>query len=78
MGLSIYFLFNPNVNTHSLQYLIGHFPEDLFIGEVPRKFIEDFQKDLKELSTVIKERNAKLEFPYTYLSPENVENSVAI
>lgn len=73
-----YIFFSNTIRTHSLQYLIGYFPEDLFVEEVPLKLIEDFQKDLKELSAVIEERNKKLELPYIYLSPENVENSVSI
>ncbi|XP_062398077.1 hydroperoxide isomerase ALOXE3-like [Sardina pilchardus] len=64
--------------TFTDQYLLGHFPEDLFDEEVPCKLVADFQKDLRELSDVIEERNKKLEFPYTYLNPKNVENSVAI
>ncbi|XP_056088518.1 hydroperoxide isomerase ALOXE3-like isoform X1 [Rhinichthys klamathensis goyatoka] len=59
-------------------YPLGHFPENLYDEEVPRKLIEDFQKDLRELSDLIEERNKKLELPYTYLSPKNVDNSVAI
>ncbi|XP_076140863.1 polyunsaturated fatty acid lipoxygenase ALOX15B-like [Alosa pseudoharengus] len=64
--------------TFSDQHILGSFPEDLFDEEVPCKIIADFQKDLRELSDLIEERNKKLEFPYTYLSPRNVENSVAI
>ncbi|XP_039529072.1 hydroperoxide isomerase ALOXE3-like [Pimephales promelas] len=59
-------------------YPLGHFPENLYDEEVPRKLIEDFQKDLGKLSDVIEERNKKLELPYTYLNPKNVDNSVAI
>ncbi|XP_062398085.1 hydroperoxide isomerase ALOXE3-like [Sardina pilchardus] len=64
--------------TFSDQYPLGSFPEDLFDEEVPCKLIADFQKDLRELSDLIEKRNETLEFPYTYLSPQNVENSVAI
>ncbi|XDV21730.1 hypothetical protein PO909_026756 [Leuciscus waleckii] len=59
-------------------YPLGYFPENLYDEEVPCKLIEDFQKDLRELSDLIEKRNKKLELPYTYLSPKNVDNSVAI
>ncbi|XP_051757643.1 hydroperoxide isomerase ALOXE3-like isoform X2 [Ctenopharyngodon idella] len=57
---------------------LGHFPENLYDEDIPCKLIEDFQKDLRELSDLIEERNIKLELPYTYLNPKNVDNSVAI
>ncbi|XP_051717027.1 hydroperoxide isomerase ALOXE3-like [Ctenopharyngodon idella] len=60
------------------RYPLGHFPETLFDEDVPCKLMEDFQKDLKKLSELIEERNKKLELPYTYLNPKNVDNSVAI
>ncbi|XP_076144219.1 polyunsaturated fatty acid lipoxygenase ALOX15B-like [Alosa pseudoharengus] len=59
-------------------YPLGCIPEDMYDAAVPCNLIEDFQKDLKELSALIEERNKKLELPYTYLNPENVDNSVAI
>ncbi|ROI42825.1 Hydroperoxide isomerase ALOXE3 [Anabarilius grahami] len=59
-------------------YPLGHFPENLYDEDVPCKLIEEFQKDLRELSDLIEERNKKLELPYTYLNPKNVDNSVAI
>ncbi|XP_042560262.1 polyunsaturated fatty acid lipoxygenase ALOX15B-like [Clupea harengus] len=59
-------------------YPLGYFPEVLHDEEVPRTLIETFQKDLSELSDDIEERNKKLELPYTYLDPKNVDNSVAI
>ncbi|ROI15211.1 Hydroperoxide isomerase ALOXE3 [Anabarilius grahami] len=57
---------------------LGYFPENLYDEEVPCKLIEAFQKDLRELSDLIEERNKKLELPYIYLNPKNVDNSVAI
>ncbi|XP_031417819.1 hydroperoxide isomerase ALOXE3-like [Clupea harengus] len=59
-------------------YPLGYFPEEWFEEEVPCKLIKKFQVDLKSLSDLIKKRNATLELPYTYLDPENVDNSVAI
>ncbi|XP_048010138.1 hydroperoxide isomerase ALOXE3-like [Megalobrama amblycephala] len=60
------------------RYPLGQCPENLHDEDVPCKLLEDFQKDLGELSDLIEERNKKLELPYTYLSPKNVDNSVAI
>ncbi|XP_067302269.1 hydroperoxide isomerase ALOXE3-like [Pseudorasbora parva] len=59
-------------------YPLGYFPETLFDEEVPCKLIQDFQKDLKELSDLIEQRNKEIKLTYTYLSPRNVANSVAI
>ncbi|XP_031417820.1 arachidonate 12-lipoxygenase, 12R-type-like [Clupea harengus] len=59
-------------------YPLGYFPEQLYDEKVPCKLIEDFQKDLEKLTVDIEERNKKLELPYTYLDPKNVDNSVAL
>ncbi|XP_067223204.1 hydroperoxide isomerase ALOXE3-like [Chanodichthys erythropterus] len=59
-------------------YPLGHFPENLYDEDVPCKLTEEFQKDLRELSDLIEERNNNLELPYIYLNPKNVDNSVAI
>ena len=60
------------------QYPLGSFHEEWFEEEVPCKLMKKFKEDLKSLSDLIKKRNAKLELPYTFLDPENVDNSVAI
>ncbi|XP_074545951.1 arachidonate 12-lipoxygenase, 12R-type-like [Halichoeres trimaculatus] len=57
---------------------LGRYPEDHFSEEVPHKLIKDFQGELQVLSEAIKARNKNLEVPYTYMDPEEVENSVAI
>ncbi|XP_067257725.1 hydroperoxide isomerase ALOXE3-like [Chanodichthys erythropterus] len=57
---------------------LGYFPENLHDEDIPCKLIEEFQKDLRELSDLIEERNKMLELPYIYLNPKNVDNSVAI
>ncbi|XP_029919583.1 arachidonate 15-lipoxygenase B-like [Myripristis murdjan] len=57
---------------------LGHYPEEHFSEEVPRKLIQDFQGELRVLSTAIQARNINLAVPYTYMDPELVENSVAI
>lgn len=60
------------------QYPLGCFPEEWFEEEVPCQFIKDFQKDIEDLSHLIDKRNARLELPYTFLNPKNVDNSVAL
>ncbi|KAM6942360.1 polyunsaturated fatty acid lipoxygenase ALOX15B-like [Lycodopsis pacificus] len=57
---------------------LGKYPEELFSEKMPCKLIQDFQKDLHELSEAITDRNGDLEVPYTYLDPKVVENSVAL
>ena len=39
---------------------------------------DDFRSELEVLSYDIKARNVGLPLPYTYLDPENIQNSVAI
>uniref|UniRef100_A0A3B3V9J4 Arachidonate 12-lipoxygenase, 12R-type-like n=1 Tax=Poecilia latipinna TaxID=48699 RepID=A0A3B3V9J4_9TELE len=56
----------------------GTYPEHHFTEEQPLKLMEKFKEELKELSKVIKERNIKLDVPYKYLDPEEIENSVSI
>ncbi|KAK7174099.1 hypothetical protein R3I93_001316 [Phoxinus phoxinus] len=74
-GMAVLALLSKDSADH---YPLGHFPENLYDEEVPCKLTEDFQKDLKKLSHFIEKRNKKLELPYTYLNPKNVDNSVAI
>ncbi|XP_035992938.1 polyunsaturated fatty acid lipoxygenase ALOX15B-like [Fundulus heteroclitus] len=57
---------------------LGQHPEDHFSEETPREMIKKFQKELEALSAAIKERNKDLKVPYTYMDPEEIENSVAI
>nr|XP_057902035.1 arachidonate 12-lipoxygenase, 12R-type-like [Doryrhamphus excisus] len=57
---------------------LGHYPEDHFTEEIPRQLQKDFKENLNMFSVAIKDRNKELEIPYTYLDPNNVENSVAI
>lgn len=40
--------------------------------------ISRFQSSLQRISEEIQERNASIEFPYPYLLPERVPNSIAI
>ncbi|XP_014194775.2 hydroperoxide isomerase ALOXE3-like [Haplochromis burtoni] len=57
---------------------LGQYPEEHFIEEIPCKILKDFQMELEDLSLVIKARNKRLEVPYTYMDPAELENSVAI
>ncbi|XP_029298291.1 arachidonate 15-lipoxygenase B-like [Cottoperca gobio] len=57
---------------------LGQYPEEHFSEETPCELIKDFQGELDVLEAVIKARNRRLEVPYTYLNPAEVENSVAI
>uniref|UniRef100_A0A8C6SFC7 Lipoxygenase domain-containing protein n=1 Tax=Neogobius melanostomus TaxID=47308 RepID=A0A8C6SFC7_9GOBI len=58
--------------------LLGQYPDELFCEEVPRDLIEIFKEQLKGLGAAIGERNKKLDLPYMYLDPVEMENSVAI
>uniref|UniRef100_A0A667ZDK3 Zgc:152891 n=1 Tax=Myripristis murdjan TaxID=586833 RepID=A0A667ZDK3_9TELE len=49
-----------------------------FRSGAPRRLVEDVQAELRAISDDITERNRKLELPYPYLCPTNIENSVAI
>ncbi|KAL7404318.1 hypothetical protein ABVT39_012981 [Epinephelus coioides] len=57
---------------------LGHYPSERFFEKIPCDLIKAFQGELQVLSAHIKIRNIGLEIPYTYLDPENIENSVAI
>ncbi|XP_078022373.1 polyunsaturated fatty acid lipoxygenase ALOX15B-like [Epinephelus lanceolatus] len=46
--------------------------------EIPSYYVKAFQGELQTLSAHINIRNKSLKIPYTYLDPENIENSVAI
>ncbi|KAM3623784.1 uncharacterized protein V6R79_015472 [Siganus canaliculatus] len=57
---------------------LGHYPEEHFTEETPRKLMKTFRQQLDQLKLKITNRNADLEIPYTYMQPDLVENSVAI
>ncbi|XP_061106273.1 polyunsaturated fatty acid lipoxygenase ALOX15B [Conger conger] len=57
---------------------LGHYREAHFSSGAPQRLVEALQKELKVISGEIAERNTKLQLPYPYLSPESIENSVAI
>ncbi|XP_036437023.1 hydroperoxide isomerase ALOXE3-like isoform X1 [Colossoma macropomum] len=60
------------------RYPLGHYPEELFSEETALKLITQFKNDLQDLEKKIDARNKKLDLPYTYLNPRNVDNSVAV
>ncbi|XP_063074138.1 hydroperoxide isomerase ALOXE3-like [Engraulis encrasicolus] len=74
-GIAVLKLLSTKSTDH---YPLGKFPEDLYDERVPVKITDNFQKDLKELSSSIQKRNKKLVLPYTYLDPKKIDNSVAI
>ena len=57
---------------------LGSFIKDRFVEATPLKRIEELQKDLLVYGYETKARNVDVPLPYTFLYPENVENSVAI
>ncbi|XP_072551460.1 polyunsaturated fatty acid lipoxygenase ALOX15B-like [Salminus brasiliensis] len=60
------------------QYPLGYYPEVLFSEETPQQLMAQFEKALRILEKKIETRNKKLDLPYTYLNPKNVDNSIAI
>ncbi|KAI4902807.1 hypothetical protein NFI96_029482, partial [Prochilodus magdalenae] len=59
------------------RYPLGHYPEELFSEETPQKLMIQFKIDLQDLKRSIDARNT-VPLPYTFLNPENVDNSIAI
>ena len=57
---------------------MGDYSQSPLTGKEVEGAISRFQSSLQRISDVIKERNALVEFPYTYLLPERVPNSIAI
>ncbi|XP_068704039.1 allene oxide synthase-lipoxygenase protein-like [Montipora foliosa] len=60
------------------EVFIGDYSQSLLTGEEVEGAISRFQSSLRKISEDIKQRNASLEFPYEYLLPERVPNSIAI
>ncbi|KAL0993737.1 hypothetical protein UPYG_G00112960 [Umbra pygmaea] len=52
--------------------------EAVFSSGAPHRLVTKVQAELRAISDDITERNKKLELPYTYMSPDRIENSVAI
>ncbi|KAI9522764.1 hypothetical protein NQZ68_033099 [Dissostichus eleginoides] len=55
-----------------------HYREAVFREGAPRRLVEEVQAELKQISEDIAERNLHLDLPYDYLSPDRIDNSVAI
>uniref|UniRef100_UPI0037E96B61 hydroperoxide isomerase ALOXE3-like n=1 Tax=Semicossyphus pulcher TaxID=241346 RepID=UPI0037E96B61 len=57
---------------------LGAYPEERFDEPALKHMIKEFQAELSHLSEAITARNSQLEIPYTYLNPNQIENSVTI
>ncbi|XP_055450294.1 polyunsaturated fatty acid lipoxygenase ALOX15B isoform X3 [Psammomys obesus] len=57
---------------------LGHYPDEHFTEDAPRRSMAAFQRQLIRISSGIRERNQSLTLPYTYLDPPLIENSVSI
>ncbi|KAM9355673.1 hydroperoxide isomerase ALOXE3-like [Pholidichthys leucotaenia] len=58
--------------------VLGDYPEERFDEPILKQMIKEFQAELSYLSKAIAARNSKLDLPYTYLDPKEIENSVTI
>ncbi|KAM9355672.1 hydroperoxide isomerase ALOXE3-like isoform 3-T3 [Pholidichthys leucotaenia] len=58
--------------------VLGDYPEERFDEPTMKQMIKEFQAELSYLSEAITARNSKLDLPYTYLDPKEIENSVTI
>ncbi|XP_075054545.1 polyunsaturated fatty acid lipoxygenase ALOX15B-like [Mixophyes fleayi] len=63
--------------TKDTRYL-GYYPDVRFTEKDPQKFIKDFKDELAEISRFITKRNESMSFPYPYLDPRTIENSISI
>lgn len=57
---------------------LGQHEEEYFSGPEPKAVLKKFREELAALEKDIEIRNAQLDWPYEYLRPSLVENSVAI
>uniref|UniRef100_A0A673VZ35 Hydroperoxide isomerase ALOXE3-like n=1 Tax=Salmo trutta TaxID=8032 RepID=A0A673VZ35_SALTR len=79
---------NTTVNGMAVVYLLstqstdnvalGNGYQDHFSEKTPLELIHETQDVLKKFNFEIQGRNVSLPLPYTYLNPNNVENSVAL
>uniref|UniRef100_A0A673A8P5 Hydroperoxide isomerase ALOXE3-like n=1 Tax=Sphaeramia orbicularis TaxID=375764 RepID=A0A673A8P5_9TELE len=58
--------------------VLGQYPQERFDETEPKEIIKRFQAELSLLSEHITARNSKLDVPYIYLDPAQIENSIAI
>ncbi|XP_056594663.1 polyunsaturated fatty acid lipoxygenase ALOX8-like [Triplophysa dalaica] len=67
------------LSQHAIDYLpLCHYKEWYFRSGAILRLVEKVQKELKKIARDIAKRNKQLELPYTYLSPDNIENNLAI
>ncbi|XP_033998510.1 arachidonate 15-lipoxygenase B-like isoform X2 [Trematomus bernacchii] len=57
---------------------LGTYPEQRFAEPAALQMVKDFQAVLSSLSVAITMRNSKLELPFNYLNPKEIENSPGI
>ncbi|KAJ8265996.1 hypothetical protein GJAV_G00123960 [Gymnothorax javanicus] len=57
---------------------LGHYREPHFSTGAPQRLVAELQRELNVISREIAKRNEDLPLPYSYLSPECIDNSVAI
>uniref|UniRef100_A0A672LTA9 Zgc:152891 n=1 Tax=Sinocyclocheilus grahami TaxID=75366 RepID=A0A672LTA9_SINGR len=55
-----------------------HYNEWYFSSGATIKLVEEVRRELKMIAKDIADRNSQLELPYTYLSPDHIENSVTV
>lgn len=60
------------------QVPLGHHKEKYFSGPKPKAVLNQFRTDLENLEKEITARNEQLDWPYEYLKPSCIENSVTI
>lgn len=61
------------------RYQIGDFEKPYFHGVPPMwRLVREFRADLNEISDTIQQRNLGIEFPYPYMDPRQISESIAI
>jgi arachidonate 15-lipoxygenase len=80
----------PDINMAKLQFVVlfllggvyytrlGRYAEDQFTDPQIKQQMAVFQENLKQVATTIEQRNEKRTYPYTYLLPNNIPQSINI
>ena len=63
---------------YAFQVFLGQCPEAYFDDELMKAAYDAFKVDLERIEKKIRDRNAKLDIPYTYLLPSAVPNSASM